>query len=85
MTVPGGQMISMSIDNLLLVFRWSISELPPLKMKGQPERASASSSEKARMDGLFNQCNVVDTYLAGDFGYPFKASTLGIDHGLLCI
>ena len=26
-----------------------MSELPPLKMKGQPERASASSNEKARM------------------------------------
>ena len=42
-------MMSISMDKRLLVLRCSISELPPLNRKGQPERASASSNENALM------------------------------------
>ena len=38
--------MSISIDSRLLVFKWSISELSPMKTKGHPERASASNREK---------------------------------------
>ena len=42
-------MMSISMESRLPVFIWSMSELPPLNMKGQPERASASSNENARI------------------------------------
>ena len=41
--------MSMSIERRLLLPRWSIHAVPPLKVNGQPERASDSNSEKARM------------------------------------
>ena len=41
--------MSISIERRLLLPRWSIHAVPPLKVNGQPERASDSNSEKARM------------------------------------
>lgn len=48
-SVPGGHTMSISTESRWVQASCSINALPPLKRKGQPERARASSRESARM------------------------------------